>query len=193
MSEQTATTTTTTNAPTTADKKSIPCRFFQNNACRNGAACAFSHVLVPKPAAPAAAAATPAAAATTTTATTTTTTTTTAGAARVPQQVSLKANTANANKETPAAAAAAAAAAAVAAPVVAGGLPIHAAPVLIVLQPGVPVFSIDVECVATGTQHNARATGQIALVDHAENAVLNLCACRVFFFLVITIFFAFFS
>jgi hypothetical protein len=29
-------------------------------------------------------------------------------------------------------------------------------------------YSIDVECVATGTDHNSRAVGQIALVDQYE-------------------------
>ena len=37
-----------------------------------------------------------------------------------------------------------------------------------------PVFSIDVECVATGTTHNARAVAQIALVDAAGQLLLNL-------------------
>ena len=35
-------------------------------------------------------------------------------------------------------------------------------------------FSIDVECVAIGKQHNARAVGQIALVDEMERVILNL-------------------
>lgn len=29
--------------------------------------------------------------------------------------------------------------------------------------PGHPIFSIDVECVATGVQHNARSVAQVAL------------------------------
>eukprot|EP00958_Prasinococcus_capsulatus_P010394 scaffold1012_cov418-Prasinococcus_capsulatus_cf.AAC.10 len=37
-----------------------------------------------------------------------------------------------------------------------------------------PLFSIDVECVATGKEHNARAVAQIALVNAAEQPVLNL-------------------
>jgi DNA polymerase III epsilon subunit-like protein len=37
-----------------------------------------------------------------------------------------------------------------------------------------PVFSIDVECVAVGQDHNARAVAQISLVDQYEKAVLNL-------------------
>lgn len=37
-------------------------------------------------------------------------------------------------------------------------------------QPYAPAqyYSIDVECVATGTDHNSRAVGQIALVDQYE-------------------------
>lgn len=35
-------------------------------------------------------------------------------------------------------------------------------------------YSIDVECVATGTTHNARAVGQISLVDQYERGILNL-------------------
>lgn len=35
-----------------------------------------------------------------------------------------------------------------------------------------PVFSIDVECVATGIQHTARSIGQIALVDEWSRLVL---------------------
>jgi len=35
-------------------------------------------------------------------------------------------------------------------------------------------FSIDVECVAIGFQHNARAVGQIVLVDELERVHLNL-------------------
>lgn len=37
-----------------------------------------------------------------------------------------------------------------------------------------PVFSIDVECVATSTQHNARAVAQISLVDAYERVHCNL-------------------
>jgi len=36
------------------------------------------------------------------------------------------------------------------------------------------VFSIDVECVATGMKHDARSVAQIALVDGNEQPVLNL-------------------
>ncbi|KAK9908817.1 hypothetical protein WJX75_003286 [Coccomyxa subellipsoidea] len=35
-------------------------------------------------------------------------------------------------------------------------------------------FSIDVECVATGRDHNARAVAQISLVDQYEQVILNL-------------------
>jgi len=35
-------------------------------------------------------------------------------------------------------------------------------------------YSIDVECVATGADHNARDVGQISLVDQYENVILNL-------------------
>jgi len=37
-----------------------------------------------------------------------------------------------------------------------------------------PYYSIDVECVATGTGHNARAIAQIGLVDANGRCVLNL-------------------
>mmetsp|Transcript_19476 Transcript_19476/g.39709 ORF Transcript_19476/g.39709 Transcript_19476/m.39709 type:complete len:276 (-) Transcript_19476:189-1016(-) len=47
-------------------------------------------------------------------------------------------------------------------------------PLVVTLKPGVPYVSIDVECVATATQHNARATAQIALVSQGEQALLNL-------------------
>eukprot|EP00960_Hanusia_phi_P066856 766490-Hanusia_phi.AAC.2 len=36
-------------------------------------------------------------------------------------------------------------------------------------------YSIDVECVATDVQHNARATAQISLVSYDEQCILNLC------------------
>ena len=35
-------------------------------------------------------------------------------------------------------------------------------------------FSIDVECVATGKEHNAREVAQIALVDQFERCLLNV-------------------
>ena len=40
--------------------------------------------------------------------------------------------------------------------------------------PGAPVFSIDVECVATGVQHHDRAVAQISLVDAHCAPLLNL-------------------
>mmetsp|Transcript_22048 Transcript_22048/g.30631 ORF Transcript_22048/g.30631 Transcript_22048/m.30631 type:complete len:226 (+) Transcript_22048:160-837(+) len=44
---------------------------------------------------------------------------------------------------------------------------------IVTFPPG-PYFSIDVECVATGTGHNARAIAQIALVDQNCNCILNI-------------------
>lgn len=38
------------------------------------------------------------------------------------------------------------------------------ATILINLPPGHPVYSIDVECVATGVQHNARSIAQVKLI-----------------------------
>ena len=35
-------------------------------------------------------------------------------------------------------------------------------------------YSIDVECIATGTDHNSRAVGQIALVDQYEQVIIDL-------------------
>lgn len=46
-------------------------------------------------------------------------------------------------------------------------------PVFINIPPGQPVFSIDVECVATGVQHNARSIAQVALVDEWSRPVFN--------------------
>ncbi|PRW05824.1 Small RNA degrading nuclease [Chlorella sorokiniana] len=40
--------------------------------------------------------------------------------------------------------------------------------------PAAKYFSIDVECVATGTDHNARAVAQISLVDEYERVLANL-------------------
>ena len=48
------------------------------------------------------------------------------------------------------------------------------APVVIELDPTAKYYSIDVECVATEKQHNARATAQIALIGHDERSRLNL-------------------
>lgn len=47
-------------------------------------------------------------------------------------------------------------------------------PTLVTIEPGVPVVSIDVECVATGVQHHDRAVAQISLVDSAGAPRLNL-------------------
>ena len=48
-------------------------------------------------------------------------------------------------------------------------------PVIINIPPGsAPIFSIDVECVATGTMHNSRSVAQIALVDEWGQPVCNL-------------------
>ena len=54
--------------------------------------------------------------------------------------------------------------------------PAHAAPLptVVNLPPGAPVYSIDVECVATGVQHHDRAVAQISLVDAQCNPILNL-------------------
>uniref|UniRef100_A0A7S2WPU7 C3H1-type domain-containing protein n=1 Tax=Rhizochromulina marina TaxID=1034831 RepID=A0A7S2WPU7_9STRA len=43
-----------------------------------------------------------------------------------------------------------------------------------VLRPDVPVFCIDVECVATGQQHHERSVAQIGMVDAFGNFVLNV-------------------
>lgn len=47
-------------------------------------------------------------------------------------------------------------------------------PTIIRTPPGVPLCSIDVECVATGVQHHDRAVAQISLVDANCNPRLNL-------------------
>lgn len=44
---------------------------------------------------------------------------------------------------------------------------------MINIPPGQPVFSMDVECVATGVQHNARSVAQVALVDEWSRPVFN--------------------
>ena len=46
-------------------------------------------------------------------------------------------------------------------------------PVMINIPPGHQVFSIDVECVASGVQHNARSIAQVALVDEWSRPVFN--------------------
>mmetsp|Transcript_7687 Transcript_7687/g.25474 ORF Transcript_7687/g.25474 Transcript_7687/m.25474 type:complete len:236 (+) Transcript_7687:72-779(+) len=40
-------------------------------------------------------------------------------------------------------------------------------------DPNLPVFSIDVECVANGTTHHSRSVAQISLVDQFERVHLN--------------------
>eukprot|EP00802_Teleaulax_amphioxeia_P025548 Tamp_26420.p1 GENE.Tamp_26420~~Tamp_26420.p1 ORF type:complete len:292 (+),score=75.06 Tamp_26420:42-878(+) len=47
-------------------------------------------------------------------------------------------------------------------------------PLTVAYDPKTPYFSIDVECVATAKEHNARATAQIALVSSDEKSRLNL-------------------
>lgn len=49
------------------------------------------------------------------------------------------------------------------------GLPYH----IVQIPPGQPVFSIDVECVATGVQHNSRSVAQVALVNEWCDPVFN--------------------
>lgn len=48
------------------------------------------------------------------------------------------------------------------------------APLIINIPPGHPVYSIDVECVASGTQHNARSVAQVALVDEWSRPIFNV-------------------
>ena len=48
-------------------------------------------------------------------------------------------------------------------------------PILISIKPGVPVFAIDVECIATGVQHNCRTVAQIAVVNQANEVVFSQC------------------
>lgn len=47
-------------------------------------------------------------------------------------------------------------------------------PLIINIPPGQPVFSIDVECVATGVPHNSRSIAQVALVDEYSRPVFNV-------------------
>lgn len=44
---------------------------------------------------------------------------------------------------------------------------------IVQIPPGHQVFSIDVECVATGIQHNARSVAQVALVDEWCRPIYN--------------------
>jgi len=39
------------------------------------------------------------------------------------------------------------------------------------------IYSIDVECVATGTEHNARSVAQISLVVRSHTSFYCLWAC----------------
>lgn len=48
------------------------------------------------------------------------------------------------------------------------------APVIVQVPQGHPIFSIDVECVATGVQHNARSVAQVALVDEWQRPIFNV-------------------
>ena len=48
------------------------------------------------------------------------------------------------------------------------------APMFVNVQPGTPVYCIDVECVATGKQHHDRSVAQIAMVDMYQRLVFNL-------------------
>ena len=47
-------------------------------------------------------------------------------------------------------------------------------PIIINLPPNQPVFGIDVECVASGVNHNARSIAQVALVDAWCRPVFNV-------------------
>eukprot|EP01038_Epipyxis_sp_PR26KG_P005078 gene5078-7085_t len=47
-------------------------------------------------------------------------------------------------------------------------------PICINIPPGHPIYSIDVECVASGIQHNARSVAQVALVDEWSRPVFNV-------------------
>jgi RNA exonuclease 4 len=46
--------------------------------------------------------------------------------------------------------------------------------VIINIPQGQPIFSIDVECVASGVQHNARSIAQVALVDEWNRPIFNV-------------------
>ena len=43
--------------------------------------------------------------------------------------------------------------------------------VIIQIPQGQPIYSIDVECVASGVQHNARSIAQVALVDEWNRCI----------------------
>jgi DNA polymerase III epsilon subunit-like protein len=46
-------------------------------------------------------------------------------------------------------------------------------PIIVNIPPGQPVYSIDVECVATGIQHNARSIAQVAMVDEWSRPIFS--------------------
>lgn len=50
----------------------------------------------------------------------------------------------------------------------------YPAPMFVDLPPGAAIYSIDVECIATGTHHNARAVAQVALVDEWARPICNI-------------------
>ena len=47
-------------------------------------------------------------------------------------------------------------------------------PIIVNIPPNLPVFSIDVECVATGIQHNSRSVAQVSLVDAWSRPLFNV-------------------
>lgn len=46
-------------------------------------------------------------------------------------------------------------------------------PIIINIPQGQPVYSIDVECVASGISHNARSVAQVAMVDEWNRPIFN--------------------
>jgi RNA exonuclease 4 len=130
-----------------------PCSFWARGQCRNGTNCRFSHV--PPTAAPSPPAATP------------------PTDSRAPCLFFARGQCRNGDScrfshvlppANPAAPPGSPAASAPAIP----------PPTVFAIPVGASVWSIDVECVATGVQHHDRAVAQISLVDSACNAVLNL-------------------
>lgn len=51
--------------------------------------------------------------------------------------------------------------------------PMAPPPLFVQIPPEQPVYCIDVECVATGVQHNSRAVAQVAMVDQWNRLVYN--------------------
>jgi hypothetical protein len=47
-------------------------------------------------------------------------------------------------------------------------------PIIVNIPPNLPIYSIDVECVATGIQHNSRSVAQVALVDAWSRPLFNV-------------------